>query len=397
MRGRRARTLGGAATAAALILSGCAAHNEVASSPLSTAKGGHVPAAGGLDSPSAQSGGQGGGDAVFFAHGPSLALLVRWTDVSGQLAGSLDDVQVDSAAQSGVTSTDTGFSGLRDGPHVSLTLDDGLGTYTSLTGSVVGATLLLTIPQGDGQLADDTLVSGTVDAFNAAVADLASLGHQQALHAANVQASAAAQAQAQASAAQQAAAQQQLDQQLSAADSTVGSDLSQLAADTEAVPNAKAAYAGGLLQAQQGLAATAHDYGIEQQDAQGCTAANDDGTVGSDDGTVDSDDADVQAAQATVESDDASEESAESTLTDDLQQDRTDLARLQSAQRADPGSAVEVLNSAQNVRIAEQHADGVLAAVEAAEAAADRQAQKYVDQAAAIEKKADELYSRACQ
>lgn len=397
MRDRRVRATGTAAAVAALLLSGCA----VASSPWSSTgarlASSHPPIRSNLASPDSQPGGQGGGDAVFFASGPDLALLVRWTDVAGQLAGSLDEVQTDSSAQSGISSVDIGFTGLRDGAHISLTLAQGLGTYTALTGSIRGISLLLTIPQNDGQLVDDTLSSSTVDAFNAAVTQLASAGQQQAMQTANAQASAAAEAQAEAAASQQAAAQQSLDQQLSAADSAVGSDLSPLMRDTLSIPNPKDLYSEGLLEGKHALAAAAHDYRVEEKDAQGCTAANDDGTVGADDATVGSDNADVQAAQATVQSNDATEVGAASTVTSDLQQVQTDLANLDAAEQADPNSTVQVLNSAQNVNIAKKQVDKILTAIQAASGAADQQMQKYVNEADAIQRNADALYNAACK
>jgi len=380
-----------------LILSGCGVANGPLSGSGARASPSHSQVASGLDSPTSASGGQGGGDAVFLASGPNLVLLVRWTDVAGQLAGSLDEVRADSSAHSGVSSVDIPFTGLHNGIHISLTLAEGLGTYTALTGSIQGNSLILTVPQNDGQLADDTLSSSTVDAFNAAITQLASTGQQQAVQAANAQASAAARAQAEVTASEQAAAQQSLDQQLSAADATVGSDLSPLTRDTLSIPDPTALYSEGLSEGKKALAATARDYAVEERDARRCTAANNDGTVGADDGTVGSDYGDVQAAQATVQSDDATEVSATSTVTSDLQQEQRDLANLNAAEQADPNSTVQVLNSAQNVNIAKTHVEQVLASVQAASTEADKQAQKYVDEANLIRGEADSLSNTACQ
>jgi len=186
---RRVRTSSAALLlAAALVVSGCSngpvsSLNRASPSPASPTPSSSVvmavPPAPDTTSPattvSAEPGGLGGGDAVYLETSPAAVLLVRWTERDGQLQGVFT-VTGTAATAAGTTTTSTSFTGLLDHQHLTLTLNKELGSATTLTGSIRGSQLLLTVPQDDGQLVDAPFNASSVSDYNTAVAGLADQG-----------------------------------------------------------------------------------------------------------------------------------------------------------------------------------------------------------------------------
>lgn len=179
----------------------------------------------------ANQGVRGDGEQTFLATGESSAALIRWTENDGALAGTYNFTEADPSRPAGTKTREVSFIGLRNGDNVSLTMSLGLGEYQTLTGRLDGGALHLSSTQQDGQLTSDAYREADADAYNRAVAQLASTGRIVAQEQAEYAA-------AQATAAQEARAQQQADQ---------------------AVLNAETAFANALADIESSVAEVASD------------------------------------------------------------------------------------------------------------------------------------------
>jgi len=281
--------------------------------------------------PTVLTGGSGGNDDSFLEVSPSDVAFVRWTDNHGSLVGTFDYVKTDSTKPTGTSTTEESLTGVRDGDHVSLMLNEGLGTGKTLTGSLMDSggsrALALTIPQPDGQLADARFSTASVNDYNAAVASLSGAGQAQA------QADVAASAEAAGHAASQ-ATQSRLDRAVADADATLGNALGNLAHALATLAHDDVSFKTSLAEAASALAQTRKDYATEQHDA--TNKPPDCGQIGSDDGTVQSDLGSTQSGQGSVESDTAGVSGDADQVASALSQAQGDLAALQQAEQADP-------------------------------------------------------------
>ncbi len=326
--------------------------------------------------------GRGGNDGSYLESSATDVAFVRWTDSHGALSGTFDYVTVDSSTPTGTNTEEQSVAGLRNGDHVSLTLNQGLGSLKTLTGALSGSgsrqVLTLTFPQVDGQLADAAFVTASVDEYNAAVAALAGQGQAQ------NQADATASAQASAAASQAA-----VDERLGRADSSLGADLATLGQDLAALNGDDFSFSKSLTVTADALAQTRRDLTVEERDAG--ASSPDCGTVGSDDGTVNSDEGAVASGQGAVESDTASVANDADAVTRDVGQTNDALASLQQLEELDP--RVQARNSAADVAPLASQARSLLAAAQRGEDQAATAAQKDVDAAQALAAKADQLSS----
>lgn len=191
--------------------------------------------------------------------------FIQWTeDSSHHLSGTLQSV---SAMPDNTLKTDTAaFTGVHDGSNVSITFS-ALGFSSTVTGTLNGDSLTLTVPTQDGTLATDTFHLASVQDYNNAVNALRRRIESQAAAAQSAQATAdTQQAQVQATA----SAQSQLDQAVINANAKLSSDLNALSSDVQDLTtntnfsDALNAYAKDWTQMQK-------DYQHEQADyANGC-------------------------------------------------------------------------------------------------------------------------------
>lgn len=292
------------------------------------------------DTVSAQPGGVGGGDAVYLETPPGAVLLVRWTERDGQLEGvfTVTDAAPTSA---GTTSTSTSFTGLLDHRHLTLTLNKGLGSTTTLTGSVNGDQLLLTVPQDDGQLVDAPFTESSVTAYNAAVAQLADQGHQAADAAASATAQARANAQASAAAAAAAAETTRENELVIAAGTKLSTAIDYVIDADTTLKGLDATLADELGDERTARHTVDTDYAAAVALSKQCTDTSS-GDLGAAVGDVGAAVGDVDAAQGTVEAEAASVGNAVDAVTSAVSDARTALADLVNAQQQYPASAGQV-------------------------------------------------------
>lgn len=140
----------------------------------------------------------GGGEAgsgSFVGTTSNAAVFVQWTQNGSQLTGELREalLQTDSSNSSNpdsVSSQNSAFTGTISGSSVTLSLNQGLGSVSNLTGTLNGSELDLNYPGQDGTLITIQMHSGKASDYNAELASL-----QQRAGQANAQAQAAPAAQ----------------------------------------------------------------------------------------------------------------------------------------------------------------------------------------------------------
>jgi len=300
---------------------------------------------------SVQPGGLGGGDAVYLETPPGAVLLVRWTERDGQLQGVFTVTET-AATAAGTTTRSMRFTGLLDHQHLTLTLDQALGSTTTLTGSVRGSQLLLTVPQGDGQLVDAPFAASSVSDYNTAVAGLADQGHRAADAAATAtaaaQASAAAAAAdalasaAAASAAAAAAAEKaREDQVVSSAGDRVGTAIGAVNAADQTLKGLDPTLSTELADERTARTTVDTDYAAARTISQHCTATTG-GDLGTAQGQVSSDVGAVDSAQGAVESAAPTVNDAADAVTSAVTDARSALTDLVNAQHQYPASAGQV-------------------------------------------------------
>ncbi|GAA2375208.1 hypothetical protein [Dactylosporangium salmoneum] len=140
--------------------------------------------------------------------------MIQVTRQGGNLAGTLDQVEVRTTTATAVTPTHAAFTGTVDGTAITLTFPGGLGFVTNISGTMSDDTMTLQAPQGDGTVTPVTLKPSTIDAYNSLV------GVVQASAAANLDALRASIA-----ASEQAATRQRTEQGIQSAADTVSRDM----------------------------------------------------------------------------------------------------------------------------------------------------------------------------
>lgn len=238
--------------------------------------------------------------------------FIQWTEDSGHhLSGTLQSVTATS--DNTVKSTTAAFTGIHDGSNISITFST-LGFSSTLTGTLNGDTLTLTVPDQNGLLATDAFHLASVQEYNSAVSALRQHIQTQSVATQSAQATVAAQqAQAQATA----AAKSQLDQAVATANSQLSSDLDALSSNVQSLAgatdfsNALDAYTSAWTQMQtdyqreqtdyqQGCGSNGYNAGVVSYDAG--VVKYDLGTIKYDDGTLSYDQNVVNGALASVQS-----------------------------------------------------------------------------------------------
>jgi hypothetical protein len=113
------------------------------------------------------------GPAGFVGKASNAVVYVSWTRSNDALSGQLTQARAADDVTKGTVDTErVGFDGTVDGSAVSLRLNEGLGTTSTLTGRLDGDTLALDYPGSDGGVITINLHKGDSSAFNSALAAL---------------------------------------------------------------------------------------------------------------------------------------------------------------------------------------------------------------------------------
>jgi hypothetical protein len=113
---------------------------------------------------------------VWVGSGDGWVLMIQVTRQGDQLSGSLDEIALKESDPTTVAPSHAAFTGVVDGLALTLTIPEGLGFTTSVSGTLSGDAMTLHLPQGDGSIANVTLEPASVDTYNrkaAAVQDSA--------------------------------------------------------------------------------------------------------------------------------------------------------------------------------------------------------------------------------
>ena len=116
--------------------------------------------------------GGGDGPASFVGTASNAAVYVTWTRSKDTLNGQLTQALMPDTPDGEVETDRVSFTGTVSDNAVSLRLDQGLGTSTTLTGKLDGDTLTLDYPGSDGAVITIKLRHGDSGAFNTALAAL---------------------------------------------------------------------------------------------------------------------------------------------------------------------------------------------------------------------------------
>lgn len=123
-------------------------------------------------------------------------IFVEWTEAGGNLSGTLQTAQAKPGTQDGIATESAGFTGIRSGDRVTLTIPTGLGFSTTWSGTTDGATLTLFIPDARGVTTPRTFAPASLTDYNRAVEAFRQREAQRVTQARAFQATATAQAQA---------------------------------------------------------------------------------------------------------------------------------------------------------------------------------------------------------
>lgn len=124
----------------------------------------------------------GGLPSEWVAANDDLAIYLAWTatetgDGTDNLAGTIHEA---SLLGGQVSASEVAFTGVRSDANVTLTVDQWLGSSTSITGTVTSDQLILRLPNPDGGLSETILVPGSINDHNANVAILQDVASQAA-------------------------------------------------------------------------------------------------------------------------------------------------------------------------------------------------------------------------
>jgi hypothetical protein len=298
------------------------------------------PSAGSTSASSDSGGGSTSTSGSFVGTASNAAILVQWTRTGGQLTGELQQALLEgSGAQEQVSSSSQAFTGTLSGNSVTLSLNQGLGSVSNLTGTLNGQQLDLNYPGQGGGIITIPMSPGGPSDFNS---DLANLQSQA--------------GQAQTTAAQQQAAQQQANT-VGYAAQAVSNDLSTL---QSAQHNATGtgSVAGDLAQMRKDLAQTQADL----QHVLGEAGHTDVNTLCSDADTVSSDYDTVSGDYDTISGDQGSSGGDTGSIqaaVKALQRDGQALDAYRASDPADvPADAPTDAQIAQAVKAAQAQAGG---------------------------------------
>jgi hypothetical protein len=236
------------------------------------------------------------GQAVYVATGPGDVEMIRWTQTGHSLSGTFDESTGTAAPASG----ERALYGTRQGNDITLTV----GTV-QWTGTITGKVLAVHYPKTDGSIGTGHFLAGSIDDYNADIANLQG------------------QAAAAAAAASSAAYTSQLLAAVAKADNALNGDLDDLDGLAQSLQGdatlaeALAAFPNDLMTMRADLSITKaeKDCNTKQGDAntvQGDanTIQGDMNTLGGDINTIDGDVGEVTAERATVVADAATLKSA---------------------------------------------------------------------------------------
>lgn len=222
------------------------------------------------------------GPAGYVGRASNAVVYVSWTSADNSLSGQLTQARAaDDVTEGTVATTRVSFDGTRHGSSVSLKLDEGLGSTSTLTGTLDGDTLALDYPGADGAILTIELHEGDSATFNTALASL----RDRAQRAADDAQRAAVEAQQEAD---QAAADQQALEDATAAASGVRASLDALdRAAANATAHGPDLYQSDLDTVRSSLDTVTSSYDVITQDL-----ANGSGDTVCSDASVVSDDVD---------------------------------------------------------------------------------------------------------
>lgn len=313
--------------------------------------------------------------------------FIQWTEDSNQhLNGTLQSVSA--MSDSTVKSMTAAFTGVHEGSSISITFSE-IGLSTTLTGTLNGDTLTLSVPDQNGLLVTDVFHAASVQDYNTAASALRQRVQQQAAATQSAQATAAVQ---EASAQATASAQSALDQAVTDANFQLSSDLTNLASDVQSLSgdadfsSALSSYASDWAQMQQ-------DWKQEQADYQnGC------GVNGSNVGVVQGDANVVQGDRNSIIGDDNALTGYVNSFNSDLTHVQSDIkavhadwTALQNAAAADAGGSVSPQFTSSDVNSALSKAQQQMGTANKALQSARSQAAQYDHEADQINTNAQNL------
>jgi hypothetical protein len=113
------------------------------------------------------------GPAGYVGHVSNAVVYVSWTKAKDSLSGQLTQARANDDVSKGTVTTDrVSFDGTIAGKSVSIRLDQGFGSTSTLTGTLKGKALLLDYPGTGGGVTTITLRKGDSAAFNRALTAL---------------------------------------------------------------------------------------------------------------------------------------------------------------------------------------------------------------------------------
>jgi predicted small lipoprotein YifL len=112
------------------------------------------------------------GPASFVGKASNSVVYVSWTRSGDSLSGQLTQARRPDQTDGTVDTSRASFDGTVDGSAVSLQINQGFGSVSTLTGKLDGDDLALDFPGADGGIVTIRLRDGDSGDFNAALADL---------------------------------------------------------------------------------------------------------------------------------------------------------------------------------------------------------------------------------
>jgi len=303
----------------------------------------------------------------------SYIYFLQYTQSGNNLVGHLQCAYPSNTHPTSMQTCNTAFTGALSGSSITITISL-FWFNSSLSGTYNGSTIVLSMPQTDGHLKDETFNAATVDDYNKAVDQLQSnidTSNQQYQAALATQVSDDATA-----AANQATATATTDEQNALAYnvSHINDAIGQL--------NQAGDFSTVLTEYNDRIHKMKADYNQEQSDAAG--GCQNYGQVGSDDGNVQSDYGDIQSADGDLQAKISDVDSAISNVQDFIDHIQREWNAL--GQTSPDVSASDVTNALTNGTNAINQA-------KANEQQAVSKAKKFDTQANQIQSNADALYN----
>jgi len=108
----------------------------------------------------------------FLGKASNAVILIQWTRSGNAVSGSLQQTLLADPAGSGVSTQQISFTGLVAGNGLTLQLSKGLGTTTSLVGTLSGSGFMLTYPGNGSNLIQVRFTPGQISGYTQAVSEL---------------------------------------------------------------------------------------------------------------------------------------------------------------------------------------------------------------------------------